>query len=110
MPTTTRSDFQVFAKPGGAICNLDCHYCYYLEKEGLYAEERAFRMGDGLLEEYIAQHIEASSGETIRFSWHGGEPTILGVEYYRTIAALQRTASPWGSAWTGPRSSTTGIG
>ncbi len=96
MATTTQSDFQVFAKPGGAICNLDCHYCYYLEKEGLYAEERTFRMGDGLLEEYIAQHIEASPGDAIRFSWHGGEPTILGVEYYRTIAALQKKHTPPG--------------
>ena len=96
MATTTRSDFQVFAKPGGAVCNLDCHYCYYLDKEGLYPEERTFRMGDDLLEEYIAQHIEASSGDTIRFSWHGGEPTVLGVEYYRTIATLQKKHTPPG--------------
>ena len=96
MATTTRRDFQVFAKPGGAICNLDCHYCYYLEKEGLYPEERTFRMGDDLLEEYIAQQMEASSGESVRFSWHGGEPTILGVEYYRTIASLQKKHAPPG--------------
>ena len=65
-------DFQVFVKPVGAVCNLDCQYCYYLEKQQLYPEKQGFRMPDDLLEEYIIQHIRASSGPELFFSWHGG--------------------------------------
>jgi len=91
-----RSEFQVFAKPGGPVCNLDCQYCYYLGKEHLYPEEKTFRMSDRLLEEYIVQHIEASRGDVIRFSWHGGEPAVVGLEYYRRIVSLQRKHEPAG--------------
>jgi len=83
-------EFQVFVKPIGAICNLDCHYCYYLKKEHLYPKEESFRMPDDVLEEYIVQHIEASPETVIRFSWHGGEPTLLGLDYFRKIVAIQR--------------------
>ncbi|KPJ92484.1 MAG: anaerobic sulfatase maturase, partial [Gemmatimonas sp. SG8_17] len=86
---TDPREFQIFAKPGGAICNLDCDYCYYLEKERLYPGVRSFRMSDQLLERYISQHIAASGGAVIRFSWHGGEPTSLGVDYFRKIVSLQ---------------------
>jgi len=87
-------EFQVFAKPIGSICNLDCHYCYYLKKEHLYPAGESFRMTDDVLENYIAQHIKASPGQVIRFSWHGGEPTILGLDYFRRIVALQRKHQP----------------
>jgi uncharacterized protein len=83
-------------KPTGAICNLDCRYCYYLRKEHLYPEGEAFRMPDDLLEEYIVQHIEASPSRLINFEWHGGEPTILGLDYFRKIVALQRKHQPPG--------------
>jgi uncharacterized protein len=82
-------DFQVFAKPGGALCNLDCRYCYYLDKESLYPETGPARMDEGLLEAYILQHMEAVGEGEIRFSWHGGEPTLLGVDYFRAIVTLQ---------------------
>lgn len=82
-------DFQIFAKPAGALCNLDCHYCYYLDKQRLYPKSES-RMADDLLEAYIIQHIETSPGSTITFSWHGGEPTVVGLEYFRKIVALQR--------------------
>jgi sulfatase maturation enzyme AslB (radical SAM superfamily) len=52
-------EFQIFAKLGGALCNLDCHYCYYLKKELLYPESRSFRMSDDLLEEYIVSYDNA---------------------------------------------------
>ena len=95
MPATRVSrEFQVFAKPAGAVCNLGCHYCYYLEKERLYPEEGAFRMPDDILEAYIVQHIQAASSAVIRFSWHGGEPTVLGLDYFRKIVALQRKYQP----------------
>ena len=87
-------EFQVFAKPGGSICNLDCHYCYYLKKEHLYPKGEPFRMPDPILEEYIVQHIDASPGSVINFSWHGGEPTLLGLDYFRKIVALQRKHQP----------------
>jgi uncharacterized protein len=87
-------EFQIFAKPGGSLCNLDCHYCYYLKKEHLYPEGESFRMPDAILEKYIIQHIDASFGSVINFSWHGGEPTILGLDYFRNIVELQRRHQP----------------
>jgi uncharacterized protein len=87
-------EFQVFAKPADSICNLDCHYCYYLKKEHLFPKTESFRMPDDILEEYIVQHIDASPGSVINFSWHGGEPTILGLDYFRKIVALQRKHQP----------------
>jgi uncharacterized protein len=87
-------EFQVFAKPIGSICNLDCHYCYYLKNEHLYPKGELFRMPDNILEEYIVQHIEAAPEPEIRFSWHGGEPTILGLDYFRKIVELQNKHQP----------------
>lgn len=89
-------DFQVFVKPIGAACNLDCHYCYYLKKAHLYPEGKPFPMPDIILEEYIVQHIEASPESVIRFSWHGGEPTILGVHFFRKVVSLQEKHCPAG--------------
>ena len=82
--------FQVFVKPGGAVCNLGCTYCYYLEKEHLYSQDDFFRMPEDILEEYMAQHILASPDPVIRFSWHGGEPTVLGLDYFRKIVEVQK--------------------
>jgi len=87
-------EFQVFVKPIGSICNLNCHYCYYLKKEHLYPKGELFRMSDEMLEEYIVQHIDAYPEEVIRFSWHGGEPTLLGLDYFQKIVALQRKYQP----------------
>jgi uncharacterized protein len=87
-------EFQVFAKPIGAICNLECYYCYYLKKERLYPKGESFRMPDDILEDYIVQHIEASPETVIRFSWHGGEPTLLGLDYFRKIVAIQCKHQP----------------
>jgi len=87
-------EFQIFAKPAGAICNLDCRYCYYLQKELLYPQTESFRMPDDLLEQYIVQQIEISPEREINFFWHGGEPTILGLDYFRRIAELQRKHQP----------------
>ena len=88
--------FQVFVKPAGAACNLACRYCYYLGKGASVPEGGPARMPDDLLEDTIAQHIAASPDEIIRFSWHGGEPTVLGVDYFRGIVEIQRTHCPAG--------------
>ena len=87
-------DFQVFVKPIGALCNLDCQYCYYLKKEHLYPKGETFQMSDETLEDYIVQHVDASPEAVIRFSWHGGEPTLLGLNFFRKIVALQRKYRP----------------
>ena len=83
-------EFQVFVKPAGAACNLACQYCYYLEKERLYPASSQHRMPPDLLEAYIVQHLNGCPGRTVTFSWHGGEPTVLGLDYFRTIVQLQR--------------------
>jgi serine-type anaerobic sulfatase-maturating enzyme len=88
--------FQVFVKPAGAACNLACRYCYYLDKGPAAAGAGTPRLPEDLLEEYIAQHIAASPDEIIRFSWHGGEPTVLGVAYFRTVVEIQRRLCPPG--------------
>ncbi len=86
-------DFQVFVKPGGPACNLACAYCYYVKKD-LPSAGAAPRMPDDLLEAYIVQHIAAAPGPVIRFSWHGGEPTLLGLDFFRRIVDLQRRHRP----------------
>ena len=89
-------EFQIFAKPAGALCNLDCEYCYYSDKRELYPAPAVPSMTDELLERYIVQHIEASRGPEVSFSWHGGEPTTLGVGYFRRVVELQRKHKPAG--------------
>ena len=87
--------FHVMAKPVGPICNLACRYCFYLEKEKLYAVESdkkkldAWAMPDDVLESFIRQHIESQDVPEIQFAWQGGEPTLLGVEFFRKVVALQ---------------------
>ena len=89
-------DFQVFAKPIGALCNLECAYCYYLLSQPPNSSGAPPRMPERLLEEYIVQHVEAAPGRLVSFSWHGGEPTLLGLDYFRTIVALQEKHRPPG--------------
>ena len=87
-------DFQVFVKPVGASCNLACTYCYYLDKSELLAESGLHRMADDLLERYLIQHIQVSADQTVFFSWHGGEPTLAGPDYFRRIVELQKKYLP----------------
>ena len=81
------------AKPSGAICNLDCGYCYFLSKERLYPGSR-FRMSDATLEAYVRQLIASAHGDEVTFAWQGGEPTLLGSDFYRRAFALQRRHAP----------------
>ena len=84
------SGFHIMTKPIGPICNLDCKYCFYLEKENLYPDTRHWAMPPETLERYIQQYIAAQPVNEIHFAWQGGEPTLLGVDYFRTIVALQQ--------------------
>lgn len=75
------------AKPTGSVCNLDCKYCFYLEKEKLYPERnRDWKMDDKTLELFIKQQIEAQPNELINFAWQGGEPTLMGLDYFERVA------------------------
>ena len=87
------SSFQVMAKPIGPICNIGCKYCFYLEKEKLFPNNENFKMADNILESYIKQYIESQNTQTITFTWQGGEPTLLGVNYFRRIVELQQAFS-----------------
>jgi uncharacterized protein len=86
----TGHGFHVLTKPIGPICNLGCRYCFYLEKEKLYPNERQWRMNDEVLEEYIRQYIQDQPMPEINFAWQGGEPTLLGVEFFRKVVELQQ--------------------
>ncbi len=95
----TPTPFHVMSKPIGPRCNIACEYCYYLEKEKLYPAEKKFRMGPDILKSYISQLIETSREAgmaEVSFTWQGGEPTILGVDYFRQIIALQEKYAPEG--------------
>ena len=83
-------------KPTGAICNLACEYCYYLEKERLYPKGERFRMPDELLERYIQQMIAAQPGPEVPFAWQGGEPTLMGLDFFRRVVELQAKYLPRG--------------
>jgi uncharacterized protein len=76
------STFHVLAKPTGAICNLDCKYCFFLSKEMLYPGDR-FRMSDELLRAYIHQLLEAQPSGEVSIAWQGGEPTLMGIDFFR---------------------------
>lgn len=94
MPESARIDmssFHVMTKPTGPLCNLNCTYCFYLEKENLYPDKSKWAMPHEVLESYVRQYIEAQDLLDVNFAWQGGEPTILGVDYFKNIAALQRT-------------------
>ena len=78
------------AKPASSICNLACDYCYYLEKQELYADTRKRTMSDELTERFIREYIEAQTMDEILFTWHGGEPLMRPIAYYKKVIALQR--------------------
>ena len=81
--------FHIMAKPRGAICNLDCDYCFYLRKEALYPDG-SFRMSDRTLEIYTRQYIHSQRTPEVNFAWQGGEPTLMGLDFYRKALAYQK--------------------
>ena len=115
LPVKAVEPFVVMVKPVGSLCNAQCSYCYYRNKE--YAEagsdaagesppgERRqakvpFRMTDEVLELFIRQYIEASPGPVVSFTWHGGEPTLAGLDFFRLAVELQKKYLPEGwSCW-----------
>ena len=94
-PSTLRTPFHVLAKPTGPICNLDCEYCFFLSKESLYPGDR-FRMSDDLMAEYLRQYLGSQPDGDVTVAWQGGEPTLMGVDFFRravaTAEAVRRPA------------------
>ncbi len=87
---TFAQQFHAMAKPIGSTCNLDCTYCYYLSKEYLANGPGAGRMSDETLERYIQQYIAGVTGSEVIFSWQGGEPTLLGLDFFRKVVAFEK--------------------
>jgi serine-type anaerobic sulfatase-maturating enzyme len=88
LPRSAPRAFHLLAKPTGAVCNLDCSYCFFLSKEMLYPGSR-FRMAGELLETYLRQLIEAQAGmPEVVVAWQGGEPTMMGLDFFRRSVEL----------------------
>ena len=84
-------EFHVMAKPTGARCNLDCQYCFFLKKEQLYPGG-TFRMSDEVMESYIRQTIAAHSVPEVTIAWQGGEPTLMGLDFFRRVVDVETAA------------------
>ena len=82
--------FHVMTKPVGPICNLDCKYCFYLEKESLYPGKSNWRMPEDVLQRYVRRYIESQETPEVVFAWQGGEPTLMGVDFFRRVVELQK--------------------
>lgn len=86
-----RKSCQVMIKPTGSVCNLDCKYCFYLEKEMLYPDRKNhYKMTEETLALFVQQHIAAQDVDEVIFAWQGGEPTLMGLPFYRQAVALQQ--------------------
>ena len=88
--TGAKRRYHAMVKPTGSICNLDCTYCYYLHKQELLGSESKFRISDEILETHIRQYIEGQDGTEVVFSWQGGEPTLLGLEFFEKVIELEK--------------------
>jgi uncharacterized protein len=82
--------FHIMVKPIGPKCNLDCQYCFYLEKEMLFGDGERWKMADAVLESYVKRYIEAQPTRQVTFAWQGGEPTLCGVEFFEKVVRWQK--------------------
>ena len=87
--------FSTMVKPIGSACNLDCHYCYYRDKSEIYGGSMP-RMSEEMLEEYIKQYITGASQQCVSFCWHGGEPLMAGLPFFRKAMELQKISNIFG--------------
>jgi uncharacterized protein len=87
MPENAPPAYHVLVKPTGAICNLDCKYCFFLSKEELYPGS-PFRMSDEILESYIKQLVESHRTSEVTIAWQGGEPTLMGLDFFKRSVEL----------------------
>ncbi len=84
----------VMIKATGPVCNLNCGYCYYLSKEKLLTTNSRWRISDETLENFIRQYIEQQNAKEVVFSWQGGEPTLLGLDFFKKVVELQQKYAP----------------
>jgi uncharacterized protein len=85
-----RAPFHIMVKPIGPKCNLDCTYCFYLEKEILFGDGERWKMDDALLEAYVKRYIAAQPADPVTFAWQGGEPTLCGVDFFEKVVRWQK--------------------
>lgn len=85
-----QTPFHVMAKPIGPRCNLRCKYCFYLEKQALFPGDESYRMSDRTLEQFIRTYTESQATPEVMFAWQGGEPALLGVDFFRRAVAYER--------------------
>jgi uncharacterized protein len=83
----------VVAKPIGPLCNLNCEYCFYLEKQALFGPDEKYRMSDDVLSAFITNYITSQPTPIVEFVWQGGEPTLVGIEFFKRVIELQRQFS-----------------
>lgn len=93
MPPRGQRRFGVMVKPIGPACNLDCDYCYYLSKEDLLGLHGHEPIADDVLEKFIAEHIAGNDATEVEFEWQGGEPTLLGIDFFQKVVDLQKKHS-----------------
>jgi len=86
----TLTGIHLMAKPIGPLCNLDCGYCFYLEKEHAFPPRQRFRMSDETLDAYVQGYIAAQPAPEVEFTWQGGEPTLMGLDFFERAVVLQR--------------------
>ncbi|NBD38361.1 MAG: anaerobic sulfatase maturase [Verrucomicrobia bacterium] len=89
-PGPAGAPFHIMVKPIGPKCNLDCQYCFYLEKEVLWGDGEKWKMDDATLEAYVRRYIEAQPADPVTFAWQGGEPTLCGREFFEKVVYWQR--------------------
>lgn len=85
-----RYRYHAMVKPSGAQCNLDCSYCFYLHKQDMLHQPKMPRMAESMLELHIRQYIEAQTDDVVVFSWQGGEPTLMGLDFFQRVIELQK--------------------
>ena len=87
---STPRGIHVVAKPIGPMCNLNCEYCFYLEKQALFAADEKYRMSDKVLSAFITNYITSQPTPVVEFVWQGGEPTLLGIDFFKRVIELQK--------------------
>lgn len=85
-----RAPFHIMVKPIGPKCNLDCQYCFYLEKEVLWGDGEKWKMSEEVLEDYVRRYIEAQPADPVTFAWQGGEPTLCGLSFFEKVVDFQK--------------------
>ena len=96
--SAAKAPFHLICKPIGPICNLRCEHCFYLEKRNLYPPGERFRMSEATLERFVRQQLasQPEASQEVVFAWQGGEPTLMGLDFFRRAVELQRRHAPPG--------------